>query len=618
MAEASDYHPGKGTLIAGVFSVAATYVFFLLFAEFALVEMVRASAGENVFRLRQVMGLLAVGGVAGGFLAAWRFRLERYPRQLANAFRACGASAALALAPHNHVTWLATAACVGLALGWLTVTLASGLRATLGASRLGVCCGLGTGLAYAVCNVPVVFAAAPATQAIIAAIIAGLASVVGPFMTPFEPSVATDDDYRGNGILAWIALFLALVWMDSAAFYVIQHTDTLRADTWQGAATLWGNAVMHAVAAVVAGWALDRGRRVSVVLVGFLLLAVACVLLGAGHVALSVWLYTAGVSFYSVALVYYPSLGGRARFPAMVFGIAGWGGSAMGIGMAQDLHQVPLSFVGAAAIVVVAALVVRGRAVRTVVGGLVLLGVVGAGDDARASEILRGRDVYIAEGCLHCHSQYVRPNTADVAMWGPAQPLSEALDAAPPLLGNRRQGPDLTNVGVRRSPEWNRLHLIAPRQVSPGSRMPSYAYLFKAGDARGPALVAYLESLGAARFGEWLEMGSTWSPVATAWRDVRADAVHGAGLFARLCVGCHGEGGRGDGVLAARLSQRPPDLTSASWRRPRLAESDEAVARAIKWGFPGTPMAGHEYLRDAEVVALTRYVRGLHGTGAKR
>ena len=67
------------------------------------------------------------------------------------------------------------------------------------------------------------------------------------------------------------------------------------------------------------------------------------------------------------------------------------------------------------------------------------------------SQIERGRQVYIAEGCISCHSQYVRPNSSDVLMWGPAETIEELRQQTPPLIGNRHQGPDLSEVGGRRS-----------------------------------------------------------------------------------------------------------------------------------------------------------------------
>lgn len=106
-----------------------------------------------------------------------------------------------------------------------------------------------------------------------------------------------------------------------------------------------------------------------------------------------------------------------------------------------------------------------------------------------------GRSVYISEGCIHCHSQYVRPVGKDTALWGQATPVERALAQEPVLIGNRRQGPDLANVALRRPLEWNRLHLIDPQSLMPGSRMPSYAYLFAPDDLRGSALLQYLNHL---------------------------------------------------------------------------------------------------------------------------
>ena len=107
-----------------------------------------------------------------------------------------------------------------------------------------------------------------------------------------------------------------------------------------------------------------------------------------------------------------------------------------------------------------------------------------------------GRQVYISEGCMHCHSQYIRPDTRDEEPWGAARDPEFSRQQVPALIGNRRQGPDLMNVGQRRIRDWQRLHLRTPHLVSPHSRMPSYAHLFAEGDPRGEALLDYLDSLG--------------------------------------------------------------------------------------------------------------------------
>ena len=226
----------------------------------------------------------------------------------------------------------------------------------------------------------------------------------------------------------------------------------------------------------------------------------------------------------------------------------------------------------------------------------------------------RGREVYIAEGCINCHSQYVRPKVAaDVERWGPAATLSIGMNANPPLFGNRRQGPDLSNVGLRRSPAWNRLHLIDPRMISPGSVMPVYAHLFGPDDPRGPDLITYLSSLGSERLMERLDFVANWQPVGVHPEPVAPNRE----LFLRLCSNCHGPAGRGDGVLAHQLEPSPPDWTQGMRRVAAPGEDRlQFLYRLIKFGLPGTAMAGHEYLSDDEVVGLARVVLDLQARAA--
>lgn len=116
-------------------------------------------------------------------------------------------------------------------------------------------------------------------------------------------------------------------------------------------------------------------------------------------------------------------------------------------------------------------------------------------DDAASGAAL-GRQVYVAEGCIHCHSQYVRPGTLDQEWWGEVRDPDFSRAQSPALIGNRRQGPDLMNVSQRLPRAWHRAHLIDPRSVAPASRMPAYAHLFAADDRRGEALLDYLGTLG--------------------------------------------------------------------------------------------------------------------------
>lgn len=323
-------------------AVAATYGYFLLFAQFAFLELVQAGApGESV--LRVVMGALATGGVAGSVAALWRFRPESFRRRLVLSYAACALAAALAPFAEGTRVLALVALAVGLSLGWNTVTLAAGLRALLPAGRLGLGAGAGTGAAYAFCNLPGVFTASAAVQTWISV---GLAAVAAVALRGARPVWREAASSTKPVVWPWVAVFLALVWLDSAAFYIIQHTPGLRDATWAGAAHLWGNAVVHLAAALVAGVLLDRGWLRGIAGVAWLVLAVACLGLGTTvRVPGLGWFYAGGVSLYSAALVYFAARDGRPWIAAAVFAVAGWLGSALGLGMAQNLHGIPWVFV---------------------------------------------------------------------------------------------------------------------------------------------------------------------------------------------------------------------------------------------------------------------------------
>ncbi|MBA4137870.1 MAG: hypothetical protein C0518_11180 [Opitutus sp.] len=580
-------------------------MYFLIFAQFALLTLA-ARTGVSAMQLKPLLVGMGAGGIAGAMGATWVFRPEAARRLLALCFAGCATAAVAAAFVTVASSWSIIFATVGLSLGALTVTLAAMLRRAVGGVRLGLCVGAGTGAAYALCNLPLVFGAEPRTQTLLAAVAAALGGLLAQ---GFATGTAGEADAPTRGAVArWVVALAALVWMDSAAFFIIQQNQALRAQTWVGDATLLANAGVHLTAGVLSGVLLDAGWKRAPALTAIGLLGAACLMLNETLPVLAPgWLYVAGVSFYSVVLVYFPASTERAGVAAVVYAIAGWMGSALGIGMAQDLQSVPVWFVAVAVAAVALALGWRGRGAAA----MVAVALLGGGTRAEAADefVARGREVYIHEGCIHCHSQYVRPHVAlDVERWGPATTLERVLAGAPPLPGNRRQGPDLANVGNRRSGEWNRLHLKMPRAVAPGSRMPVYAHLFEHGgdESDGEALIAYLASLGADSISERLTQVRGWRPArAMAVSDTRARQ-----LFGRLCAHCHGASGRGDGALASALSVRPPDWTTGPWRHV-LADADVELelSRIIKFGLTGSPMAGHEYLRDEEIVGLARLVR---------
>lgn len=90
---------------------------------------------------------------------------------------------------------------------------------------------------------------------------------------------------------------------------------------------------------------------------------------------------------------------------------------------------------------------------------------------------LIGRDLYIREGCVGCHSQQVRMLRAEVQRYGSYSVAGESVFDHPFLWGSKRTGPDLARVGERYSDEWHRIHLRNPRNVVPESNMPGYPWL---------------------------------------------------------------------------------------------------------------------------------------------
>lgn len=212
------------------------------------------------------------------------------------------------------------------------------------------------------------------------------------------------------------------------------------------------------------------------------------------------------------------------------------------------------------------------------------------GTEPLSEEALAGKHVFIANGCVACHSQQVR-NVAMDNVWGPRPNV--AADYAhntrmhwwmntATLMGTERTGPDLTNIGTRLpSIDWHLLHLYNPRAVVEESVMPAYPWMFQIketvdeGDkvVNVPAeflhgqkgtvvatyealqLVAYLQSLQQAPLPDGTAtpafLYKTQAPAATAQVDAPAGAaapeavLDGAAIYAANCQACHQATGTG-------------------------------------------------------------------------
>lgn len=90
---------------------------------------------------------------------------------------------------------------------------------------------------------------------------------------------------------------------------------------------------------------------------------------------------------------------------------------------------------------------------------------------------LHGRDIYIREGCMGCHSQLVRPFRSETARYGEYSKAGEYVYDHPYLWGSKRTGPDLQRLGQKYPNKWHYDHMLDPTITSPGSIMPAYGWL---------------------------------------------------------------------------------------------------------------------------------------------
>lgn len=114
---------------------------------------------------------------------------------------------------------------------------------------------------------------------------------------------------------------------------------------------------------------------------------------------------------------------------------------------------------------------------------------------------LEGRDIYIREGCYNCHSQMVRPFRSEVARYGEYSKAGEYVYDHPFQWGSKRTGPDLSREGtarLKRGNDWHYLHFYRPTDMSAGSIMPRYPWLFNRtiDTAIMPAKIRAMKTLG--------------------------------------------------------------------------------------------------------------------------
>ena len=247
---------------------------------------------------------------------------------------------------------------------------------------------------------------------------------------------------------------------------------------------------------------------------------------------------------------------------------------------------------------------------------------------------LEGRDIYVQNGCVYCHSQDTRPMDWGMGSGLAAQPGDYAFDS-PHEVGSSRNGPDLFRDGGYHSDDWHYAHFQNPRYTRPQSFMPSFRYI--QGDDRRK-LIAYIQCLGGqdgrrraaqqralkTTLVQYYQKGpaenlaylnstfpSAWLAMPNPVPVTKGSVERGRVLYVAYCAGCHGEHGDGRGPAKPYLNPPPMDFTlvQASGANPAApsanpqpgyhysdtrnqvsAITNGAIYYAVLYGIPGSAM----------------------------
>ncbi len=246
----------------------------------------------------------------------------------------------------------------------------------------------------------------------------------------------------------------------------------------------------------------------------------------------------------------------------------------------------------------------------------------------------RGRQIYMGNGCVYCHSQYIRPQDWTAAGGQKASRVAQAGDYVfqkTMLLGTERTGPDLSEEGGVHPDDWHRAHFANPRFTSPNSIMPQFSFLQ---GRELEDLIAYVQSLGQkaadARHNlvkeKQTEVLKAWDEsyeahllqiktmVPPSWRELKSavpptqrSLLHGKQVYVTNCVGCHGQYGDGRGPASIYMKPDP-----ANFQRPELhlAGSDGQFYQYLLLGLPGSSMpAWGDYLTVNDIWDVINFLR---------
>ncbi len=271
-----------------------------------------------------------------------------------------------------------------------------------------------------------------------------------------------------------------------------------------------------------------------------------------------------------------------------------------------------------------------------------------------SGDALQGKALYVANGCVACHTQQVRNVDMD-KMWG--ERPSIAADYADnhrtdvwrntaTLMGTERTGPDLASIGTRQpSIDWHLVHLFNPRIVVKQSIMPAYTWMFeiKEKPAKGDVvvnipvefmqgekgkvvakkealqLVAYLQALKQIKLPD-----GTLSPEFLYKKEKKAVAdgeamqeLDGTALYAANCQSCHQQ--NGEGLQGAFPSLKESKIVLDDDVETMVTVIMNGYSGRVKEGFPPMPAIGtNNNLSPEEVAAIMNHEKTSWGNSAKK
>jgi mono/diheme cytochrome c family protein len=239
-----------------------------------------------------------------------------------------------------------------------------------------------------------------------------------------------------------------------------------------------------------------------------------------------------------------------------------------------------------------------------------------------------GRTLFYSNGCNYCHTQYVRD--VDNGM-GPVSNGGDYNFDNPMILGSERTGPDLSYIGRKRAQQWEVDHLKDPRQYSPLSIMPSFAFLSD-NDLRAISeYVYYLGDRNAAEFmiespepyqtaeGPKYPQGlqaTGANPAPQGWPTFKqAGLYEGKEIYASHCLTCHGCAGNGLGTYAGTLVVTPANFKVDPFR----TMPDDQWFYHVSEGVQGTVMPPwKESLTPSQRWNVIHYIQQVYASPFER